>query len=459
MEYSSINTLTKLGTNDYELWTLTLSREKLYELRQKPFVSEGNIRQIFERVPSTEHQSKDVCNFVLPHGEELKLLTVDMGTDFREKHRHNGSSVRGTREEIIAELRQTFKKQGYDFRSNASFMNVDVLETLQKVVDHNTNYYQTDFEYDKEMLREAAGEKYGNRHFLWLSRDSGTWCVPERSVYISQTSPFNSWLYYGGGQNDHIKSFWIELQGMDDDKVMGNILEIDYQQHLDYVCAHSFAPTSVEVVFKNPNDCRVFDYRDYDQNWESITQRYGSIDRKRYLVEEPDLLARAVIQGHGLLWGTVEPITIDDYVKRLDHDRLYDYGYTANDMVLTGPMDAEKAVKHGLNCFVLNDDGSKESITGREEFQKAIYASKLFGMTSGEKELLQYFKQDATPLFSNDEMRKIYALVLQAAMKNESGENSLLDNVIHKVECTLPRESDVLQEPKALETAADERVQ
>jgi len=72
-------------------------------------------------------------------------------------------------------------------------------------------------------------------------------------------------------------------------------------------------------------------------------------------------------------------------------------------------------------------------------------------MTAAEKELLQYFKQETTPLFTNDEMKTIYNLVLQAAMKNEPGENCLLDNIIHKAECILPQvhELQVQLEPEA----------
>jgi len=35
MEYSQINTITKFGPDDYSLWTLTLPREKIHEIRQK----------------------------------------------------------------------------------------------------------------------------------------------------------------------------------------------------------------------------------------------------------------------------------------------------------------------------------------------------------------------------------------------------------------------------------------
>lgn len=53
---------------------------------------------------------------------------------------------------------------------------------------------------------------------------------------------------------------------MRDDRVMGDILEIDYQKHLDYLCTHSHDPAKVEVVFKNPNSCRTFGWQEYEQN-------------------------------------------------------------------------------------------------------------------------------------------------------------------------------------------------
>jgi tRNA(Met) C34 N-acetyltransferase TmcA len=61
-------------------------------------------------------------------------------------------------------------------------------------------------------------------------------------------------------------------------------------------------------------------------------------------------------------------------------------------------------------------------------------------MEAAEKEILRYFKQDAVPLFNQEEMRKIYSLALQAGMKNEPEENRLLDGIIHKAECSFPGE-------------------
>ncbi|WFR59141.1 hypothetical protein QA584_08655 [Anaerocolumna sp. AGMB13025] len=418
-----------------------MPRDKIGQIRQRSPVVEGDMRRIFSEIHTGEEQPESICNFVLPHSNGLRLFTVDMGEDFAEKNRHNGCSVRGAREQIMADLRDTLKEQGYRLYGNASFLNVDVLGTLQKIMEHNTDYYQSDFQYDVTKLQEAAADRNADRHFFWLSRGSGTWCFAEPDVYISNTSPHNTWNYYGAGnKSEHVKTFWIELKGMRDEKVMGDIVELDYQKHLDYLCTHSFEPSAVEIVFKNPNDVRTFSYQEYDQNFQSIAQRYGTVERVAFRVTDPYELSRAAIEAHGLFWDAAEPMDIDTYVKRLEHDRLHDYGYTADDLVLTGPLDAEKAIKNGLACYALYPDGSKELIPGREVYQERHYRGALFGMTAEERSILQYFKQDCIPLFTKEEMREICSLAVQAGMENDPARSRLLDKIIHKAECMLPQE-------------------
>lgn len=166
----------------------------------------------------------------------------------------------------MSELRENLKAQGYSLRPNAIFEGVDVIATLKKIMEHNTDFYQTDFRYDVEKLREAAEDRGGYRSFFWLTRKNGTWCFPERDVYIHSTNAANTWMYYGGCRDENVKAFWIELKRMegDDQKIIGDIVEMDYQKHLDYLCTHSFAPAYVEVVFKSPNDVRTFTYQEYN---------------------------------------------------------------------------------------------------------------------------------------------------------------------------------------------------
>lgn len=457
MEYSQINTITKFGPDDYSLWTLTMPRDQIGQIRQGVPVVEDDMRRVFEEIRSVDYQPESVCNFVLPQSKGLRLFQVDMGEDFAYRNRHNGCSVRGSREEIMAELREVLKGQGYHLYGNAHFQNVDVLETLQKIVEHNTDYYKTDFQYDIEKLGEAAADRNAQRHFFWMSRGGGTWCFAEPEVYIRNTSQHNTWNYYGGSKSEHVKTFWIELKGMRDEKVMGDIVEIDYQKHLDYLCTHSFEPAAVEIVFKNPNDVRTFSYQEYDQNFQSIAQRYGTVERVSFRVTDPYALSRAAIEAHGLFWDATEPMEIDDYVKRLDRDRLHDYGYTADDMVLTGPLDAEKAVKNGLVCYALSPDGSKELIADRENYQERHYRGALFGMTAEERDTLQYFKQDCTPLFSHEEMREICSLAVQAGMDNNPEKAPLLDRIIHKVECAMPKEESQSALKQAYEFEMEDR--
>ena len=253
MERNEIYALARLGTDRYHLRKLYLPREEIQEIRQQEGTGYDDLRSVFEEIPFPDETGNGRLNFILPDScGGLCVRAKDMGSGFSQRNLYNGASMEGTREEMLAELRESLQKQGYHFRPNACFQDVDVLETLQKIMEQNTSFFQTDFAYDREMLREAAGDRNAPRNFFWMSRKGGTWCFPERSVHIRQTSPHNTWFFYGGCRDEHVKAFRVELHGMKDDRVMGDILEIDYQKHLDYLCTHSHDPAKVEVVFKNP---------------------------------------------------------------------------------------------------------------------------------------------------------------------------------------------------------------
>lgn len=437
MELCQINALSKLRANEYKLWTMTLSREKVYDIRQSNMYVSGDVQQIFEELHTVDNPNSDFSiQFVLPQGNALSLYTVDMGENFQHENRYNGTSIRGTREDIIAKLLENLKKQGYSLRSNAAFLDVDVLATLQTIMEHNTDYYQTDFQYDVERLREAAEDRGGNHNFLWITRKSGTWSFPEQDVYISDTFAANTWMYFGRNNDENVKAFWIELNQVEenDKKIIGNIVEIDYQKHLDYLCTHSFDPAYVEMVFKNPNDVRIFSYKEFQGNYQSISQWYGTVDRVKYYVENQQEFARAVISAHEMFWEASKPMILDDYIKLLEHDRMHDYGFTADDVQRISPLDAQKAVKYGMECFALHKDGTKEMLSDWDSFQNH---KGLFGMTVQEIKLLEYFKQECLPLFTSEEMELICDLAIQAGKACNQDNNSLLDRIIYKTELAI----------------------
>ena len=46
------------------------------------------------------------------------------------------------------------------------FENINVIEALRKIMRHNTEHYQSDFEYDIARLQKAAEDSHGSQCFL-----------------------------------------------------------------------------------------------------------------------------------------------------------------------------------------------------------------------------------------------------------------------------------------------------
>jgi hypothetical protein len=67
--------------------------------------------------------------------------------------------------------------------------NASIIPILHEIMLTNTLHYQTDFEIDKKILRNAAKSRHSDeKKLLWMSRSSGTHCLREREVFIKDTS-------------------------------------------------------------------------------------------------------------------------------------------------------------------------------------------------------------------------------------------------------------------------------
>lgn len=77
------------------------------------------------------------------------------------------------------------------------FENVDVLAYLEKIMQQNTGYFQSDFEIDKKIIAKAAAQPAAeDRTLLWMSRPSGTHCFRERDVFVKDTAAHNTWRFH-----------------------------------------------------------------------------------------------------------------------------------------------------------------------------------------------------------------------------------------------------------------------
>jgi len=124
------------------------------------------------------------------------------------------------------------------------FENVDIVAALGAVVELNTANYKSDFKYDIEQFKRATQNPDGeNNRFLWLSRPSGTYCQTERDTYIKDTAAFNYWngcaTILGKDTpfdrvivNDRVMTFAVEVTGIENGRIKGNLHEIDYPRHI-----------------------------------------------------------------------------------------------------------------------------------------------------------------------------------------------------------------------------------
>ena len=148
------------------------------------------------------------------------------------------------------------------------FENVDVLASLEAILKQNTGFYQSDFDIDKQIIAEkAASPNKEDKTLLWLSRPSGTYCFRERDVFISDTAPHNTWRFYKEQTRDHILAYAVELTGVQDGKIKGNLYELDYENHYERVKDNTLAAGTVTLVYEHgtreqPADRRFDGYPD-----------------------------------------------------------------------------------------------------------------------------------------------------------------------------------------------------
>ena len=132
------------------------------------------------------------------------------------------------------------------------FEQVDVIASLDAIMRQNTAFFQSDFDIDKEILREAAARSAAeDKQLLWLSRPSGTYCFRERDVFLKDTRQHNTWKYYGEQTNDTVLAYAVELTGQAHGKLMGNIYELDYPQHSRRVAENSVPADNCTLIYEH----------------------------------------------------------------------------------------------------------------------------------------------------------------------------------------------------------------
>lgn len=134
----------------------------------------------------------------------------------------------------------------------SKFENVDVIVSLEAIMKQNTAFYQSDFEIDKRILREAASRPVAEeKRLLWFSRPSGTCCFRERDVFLKDTRQHNTWRFYGEQTRDKILAYAVELTGKENGIIKGNLYELDYPQHFREVVEKSLPADNYTLLYEH----------------------------------------------------------------------------------------------------------------------------------------------------------------------------------------------------------------
>ena len=167
---------------------------------------------------------------------------------------------------------------------NLKFMGVDLLHTMSTIVNMHTEHYKSDFDYDREMLLEAADKtSEQDKTFLWLCRNSGTWLLNERSTFIRNTSENNTFLFYAENHFKDVLAYSVEVIGRAGDKVIG-MYALDYECHAAHVFSAALMPSVIVLNYQ-----RGIRYVRGDKGFTSHPDsEYGQLVSYQYLPESED---------------------------------------------------------------------------------------------------------------------------------------------------------------------------
>lgn len=195
------------------------------------------------------------------------------------------------------------------------FENVDILETLNRILLKNTVHYRKDFEYDKETIIEASeSERADDKTLIWMCRPCGTYCFRESDIFKKGISANVIWAYYRDFEPDGILAFAIELKNKQAETIIGDVYPIDFLMHAELVKQKAVLVKEVEIIFED--ESRLFSYYEYSRCYQSIFCKYRKGKDFHYIPEAPEKL-EALLQGFRSERRKAKKCSADRYINAL----------------------------------------------------------------------------------------------------------------------------------------------
>lgn len=165
------------------------------------------------------------------------------------------------------------------------FENIDLVSALERIMKANTEYYQTDFNYDKSILQRAANSnKAIDKSLLWLSRKHGTNCVFESDAYIKNSPSNTTWKYFADQKSENVLSYALTVTEIKDGRIYGNLYELDYAEHIGDIRKNQVKADDQIIHFEHG------DIKTDFGKMPSATDKLGEPVEVEYIPNEPEKL-------------------------------------------------------------------------------------------------------------------------------------------------------------------------
>ena len=200
------------------------------------------------------------------------------------------------------------------------FENVDVIDTMQQIMRHNTAYYRNDFDIDKRILTRAAqSSSPEDKAFLWMSRHAGTHCLRERDVFLKDTREYNTFRFYAEQTSDKVLAYAVAITGIKDGKIMGNVYELDYREQAQKVFREALPADTHALIYENGTRHQPANYR-FDAQPD---KDFGKFERFEALPNDPDAL-QELLRGERQAREQLAPGDVRSHVAELSDRKVMD---------------------------------------------------------------------------------------------------------------------------------------
>lgn len=105
--YELVNVLWHHGEDDYGLWQVQLPLYLVRNILNSPQNFAGDVDEVMDGVPMEPEPSGNTLHFLFPRGGGAVCCSMEMDEKFFEGYSDKGASVRGSREDIRADLIET----------------------------------------------------------------------------------------------------------------------------------------------------------------------------------------------------------------------------------------------------------------------------------------------------------------------------------------------------------------